>query len=199
MKTDAMVQAIESAGWPLCRRYLLVNFRALPVQIREKGVECSRKVRWAIGVLADGQYEPLGVWAVTKAASSEWRGALEQIRGRGVEQIDFIVSDEMTALQPVLDAAYPRAKLLSSPPKRGRTAAAGKLADQELQRYAGQSVRRHGSFADMGSATTFVARALIRGDRTGGSIAMATGSVKRAVVAQGKDSNCSTTPPSAAA
>ncbi len=194
MNEDATPKAIESHAWPLCCQYVLVTFKAVPVQVWKEGVTCNRSVRWALGVLADGQYESLGVWPDEGTKADAWQATLEDMKVRGVERIRFIESDELVALQPILNAAYPRATSLSSPPQRGRAVVGRECAVRELQRRAGQSVRRHGCFVDMRGATAFIAHALMRAERRRyGITPKAGGSVKHVLDAEGQVRNRATT------
>lgn len=187
MNEDGTTKAIESQAWPLCCRYLFVTLTSLPVQVWEKGIACNRRVRWAIGLLSDGQYESLGVWPESVANEDAWKATLEDMRVRGVETIRFVVSDEIVALQPVLNEAYPQAKLLLSPPQRGRAVVAREYALQELQRRAGRSIRRHGCFVDMQGATAFITYALMRAEwRISGTTSKANRSVGRVVGPKGQ-------------
>lgn len=196
MNEDAMTKAIESQAWPLCCRYLLVTFKAVPVQVWKEGVACSRSVRWALGVLPDGQCESLGVWPDAGTEVDALRATLDDMKIRGVERIRFIESDEMAALQPILNAAYPHAKLLLSPPQRSRAGVAGVVGEhavREMQRRAGQSVRRHGCFVDMRNVTAFIAHALMRAERRSATTSKASRSVKRVVGPERQIGNCSAT------
>lgn len=195
MDDDAMTKASESQCCLLCRRYLLVHFGTLSVRVLEGSTAIDRDVLWAFGVLADGQYESLGVWPVSGARAEVWRMALEDLKVRGVEQIRIIQTQDLAAVQPVLSAAYPSAKFLPSPSSQGGPKAiAGEDAARELQGRASQSVRRHGCFVDLFGATVFVANALRRAERRSNAIsAKADGLVKHLVDPASRTSNYSKT------
>jgi transposase-like protein len=114
MDDDAMAKAIGWQTCPLCCRYLLVLFETLSIQVEEGGVVRDRTLRWAFGVLADGQHEVLGAWLGPEAGEATWQEVFDDIKVRGVENIGFVASSEPATVHPVLRAAYPSATSLRS-------------------------------------------------------------------------------------
>ena len=111
---NAMTNAIGWQSRPLCCSYLLVLFETLSIQVDEDGLVCDRALRWAFGVLADGQHEVLGAWLGPEACEATWQAVFDDIKVRGVEKIGFVASSEPATVHPVLRAAYPSATSLPS-------------------------------------------------------------------------------------
>lgn len=111
---NAMTNGI---GWhtrPLCRTYLLLLFETLSLQVNDGGPACVRALRWAFGVLPDGQHEVLGAWLAPEAQEAGWQEVFEDIKVRGVEKIGFVASNEPATVHAVVRAVYPSATSLPS-------------------------------------------------------------------------------------
>jgi hypothetical protein len=112
---------------------------------------------WAIGVLADGSYEYLGVWVGEGYGVDRQRPILADLKLRGVEKIRYVLgpdgSDAATAI--------PRRRVLASL----------EVAD-ELQRLASRAVGRHGPFASTVESASFVAGALRRAEERLGNVSV---------------------------
>ena len=108
----------SNAAWrliPLCRRYCLVRFEALPVQSVKDGVESSGTVLWAFGMLPDSQCEVLGAWPKSEPVTMGWEEVFDDLQLRGVERIGSVVSSELSLDAAALRRAYPRAVSLVVP------------------------------------------------------------------------------------
>lgn len=108
---------VGEPGWqarPLCCRYLVVLIEVLPSTVREVGVVRDQTVRWALGVLADGQHEVLGIWLHPASGTTGWHELFEDLKVRGVEKIRFVASDEPMNAFAAMRAAYPDATVLPS-------------------------------------------------------------------------------------
>ena len=107
-------EAIERHGRPLCRRYLLLHVEAVSTPVRDSGASRDQIVRWALGVLADGQYEALGAWLKPESRATTWHAVFEDLQVRGVEKVRFIVSNELEAVRAELAMARSGATVLPS-------------------------------------------------------------------------------------
>ena len=152
---------------PLCRRYLLVLFETLPVRVNEQGVALSDwALVWALGALADGQYEMTGAWVGRRLREPAWSDVLDGLQVRGVEHIRFVVSANAGELNSALEGRYPNALVVatgSAPcacdalPRRHRSAlVASREAMRHLQYHASRSIVRHGPFSSPRHASAFV-------------------------------------------
>lgn len=180
---------------PLCCRYCLVRFEALPVQSEKDGVAFSGTVLWAFGVLSDSQCEVLGAWPVQEPATTGWAEVFDDLRLRGVERIGSVVSGELSLDAEALRSAYPSAESLEVPPaaravsrtrravsqrsgaagpqfrspvrvsRRQRIVQASEGAVQRLQSRVALAVARHGPFSNLEAARSFVIGDLRRAER----------------------------------
>ncbi len=188
----------SNAAWrsiPLCRRYCLVRFEALPVQSEKDGVVSSGTVLWAFGVLSDSQCEVLGAWPVSEPATTGWAGVFDDLQLRGVERIGSVVSGEPSLDAAALRRAYPSAASLEAPPAatpvsrarravsqrsgaagpqfrppvrgslRQRIVQASDGAVQRLRSRVALTVARHGPFSNLEAARSFVIGDLRRAER----------------------------------
>ncbi|CAM5779378.1 hypothetical protein RFUL19S_00306 [Rhizobacter fulvus] len=99
---------------PLCCRYLAVIFETQLVTVREeKGVR-DHEARWAIGLLADGQCDVLGMWWEPMSGISLWEEVFADLTLRGVERIRFVESTEPNLVGEAMHASYPATQTLWS-------------------------------------------------------------------------------------
>lgn len=114
INSDISVQAIEWRSVPLCRRYLWALFEADPVSVSDGEVVRGHVARWALGVLANGKYEVLGVWLDPVSEAKRWREVFEDLALRGVEKIRFVASNEPAEVRDSARATYPGTTVLPS-------------------------------------------------------------------------------------
>ncbi|MDP1532563.1 MAG: transposase [Rubrivivax sp.] len=169
----------RSAGWhepPLCRRYLVVHFEALPLLVKEGGPQSDRTVYWALGAHAEGPCEVLGVWPTLPSGGQDWREVFESLAARGVERIRFVVS----AAADAVPATHMGATVLTLDSQQGSSGLAPpgalsprlrrivKLAAMEvsvMQAELVRLIRRHGAFPSTVAASDFLQKALARMER----------------------------------
>ena len=214
----------------LCRQYVSAQFDEHQLQVLS-GDSASReqRVSWAVGVLADGDWEVLGAWPGAAAGPALWRGVWDDLGSRGVEKISLVCASDLDAwtLCPAVKVLPPFQLILGQGPvpaasrfgvlraeaRRLVREASGVRAarfalerllsgsgegrdsvlspdwpavleqvrpfyallphrralvregDRRLEQLGGmlaRAVRRHGPFADMGAAVSFVAWTLAR-------------------------------------
>lgn len=133
----------RSQARPLCGSYFLAVHERLTVQVRDRDLARSETVRWALGLLADGSYELLGVWAAPESGSWTWDDVAEGLRVRGVEKIG-LVSERGSEFPPTLSR------------RRIRALHASDEVMRRLQRRARGAIKRHGPCSDVADATAFV-------------------------------------------
>lgn len=107
----------EATGWstrPLCCRYLAVIFETQLVAVRRCEAVRDHEWRWAIGVVADGQCEVLGLWWYSIPAIFNWTEVFAELALRGVESIALVSGEESNLLSGATRMLYPAAKVLSS-------------------------------------------------------------------------------------
>lgn len=110
--TDAVVE--EVTAWqnrPLEPMYPVVFFDALRVKIREDGVVRNKAIYLALGVLADGSRDILGLWIENTEGAKFWLKVFNDLKTRGVGDILIGVADGLKGLPEALEAAFPRTTL----------------------------------------------------------------------------------------
>jgi putative transposase len=110
--TDAVIA--EVAAWqvrPLEPMYPVVFFDALRVKIRDEGVVRTKAVYLALGVLADGTREILGLWIEQTEGAKFWLKVFTELQARGCQDILIAVTDGLTGMPEALEASYPRTTL----------------------------------------------------------------------------------------
>ncbi|MBL8540863.1 MAG: IS256 family transposase [Betaproteobacteria bacterium] len=92
--TDSVID--EVSAWqarPLEASYALVFFDALRVKIRDEGLVKNKAVYLAIGMRASGHKEVLGLWIEHSEGAKFWLRVMNEIRGRGTQDILIAVVD----------------------------------------------------------------------------------------------------------
>lgn len=104
----------EVAAWqsrPLETMYPVVFFDALRVKIREDGVVRNKAVYLALGVLADGTRDILGLWIENTEGAKFWMKVFNDLKTRGVGDILIGVADGLKGFPEALEAVFPATTL----------------------------------------------------------------------------------------
>jgi putative transposase len=110
--TDAVLSEVtEWQSRPLERMYPVVMFDALRVKIRAEGVVGSKAVYLALGVLADGSKDILGIWIETTEGAKFWMKVFNDLKTRGCQDILIAVMDGLAGIEDALAVVYPAATL----------------------------------------------------------------------------------------
>jgi putative transposase len=99
----------EVTAWqsrPLEQMYPVVFFDALRVKIREDGVVRSKAVYLALGVLADGSRDILGIWVENTEGAKFWMKVFNDLKTRGVQDILIAVTDGLKGMPEALGAVF---------------------------------------------------------------------------------------------
>lgn len=110
--TDEVMGEVQA--WqtrPLEPMYPVVFFDALRVKVREDGVVRNKAVYLALGVLADGTRDILGLWIENTEGAKFWMRVFNDLRTRGVEDILIGVADGLKGMSTALEAVFPQATL----------------------------------------------------------------------------------------
>lgn len=93
MRVEATAAKVgRHPGSPLCRHYVSLHLVNLPVSLEPERHDGGQLVRWAIGVLPNGENELAGVWCCPRRSDASWSAdAVEEMRSRGVETIRLVV------------------------------------------------------------------------------------------------------------
>ncbi|KQU72382.1 MULTISPECIES: IS256 family transposase [unclassified Rhizobacter] len=110
--TDAVMA--EVTAWqsrPLEVMYPVVFFDALRVKIREEAVVRNKAVYLALGVLADGTRDILGLWIENTEGAKFWMKVFNDLKTRGVGDILIAVTDGLKGIGEALGAVFPATTL----------------------------------------------------------------------------------------
>ncbi len=110
--TDAVMS--EVTAWqarPLETMYPVVFFDALRVKIRENGVVRNKAVYLALGVLADGTRDILGIWIENTEGAKFWMKVFNDMKTRGCSDILIAVTDGLKGMGEALEVVYPATTL----------------------------------------------------------------------------------------
>lgn len=110
--TDAVMEEVTSwQSRPLERLYPVVMFDALRVKIRDEGVVRNKAVYLALGVLADGTRDILGIWIETTEGAKFWMKVFNDLKVRGCHDILIAVTDGLAGMEEALAVGYPETTL----------------------------------------------------------------------------------------
>jgi putative transposase len=91
--------------------YPVVMFDAVRVKIRDEGVVRSKAVYLALGVLADGTKDILGIWIEVTEGAKFWMRVFNDLKTRGCQDILIAVTDGLAGMGDALSAVYPATTL----------------------------------------------------------------------------------------
>jgi putative transposase len=106
--TDAVLD--EVTAWqsrPLEATYAIVFFDAVRVKIRDEGLVANKAVYLAIGMRTSGQKEVLGLWIEQSEGAKFWLRVMNELRGRGTQDILIAVVDGLKGFPDAIQAVFP--------------------------------------------------------------------------------------------
>ena len=110
--TDAVMS--EVTAWqarPLEAMYPVVFFDALRVKIRQDGVVRNKAVYLALGMLADGTRDILGIWIKGTEGAKFWMKVFNEMKTRGCNDVLIAVTDGLKGMGEALAVVYPATTL----------------------------------------------------------------------------------------
>jgi putative transposase len=110
--TDAVLD--EIAEWqnrPLEALYPLIFFDAIRVKVRDEGTVRNKAVHVALGVRPDGTKEILGLWIEQTEGAKFWLRVMNELKGRGVEDVLIAVVDGLKGFPEAIAAVFPQAQV----------------------------------------------------------------------------------------
>ena len=108
---EVMAEVTAWQARPLEAMYPVVFFDALRVKIREDGVVRNKAVYLALGVLADGTRDILGLWIENTEGAKFWMKVFNDLKTRGVNDILIGVADGLKGFPEALEAVFPATTL----------------------------------------------------------------------------------------
>jgi putative transposase len=110
--TDAVLE--EVAEWqnrPLEALYALIFFDAIRIKVRDEGTVRNKAVYVALGVRPDGTKDVLGLWIEQSEGAKFWLRVMNELKGRGVEDVLIAVVDGLKGFPEAITAVFPRAQV----------------------------------------------------------------------------------------
>jgi len=104
---DAKLQAFANRRLEEPYPYLIVDARY--EKVREGGIIRSRAVQIAIGINWDGRREVLAVELANRESESSWREFLLRLKDRGLNGVEFAVTDDHAGLRRAIQELLPEA------------------------------------------------------------------------------------------
>ena len=86
-------------------RYVVLDARY--ERVREGGVIVSRAILMALGMDSEGRRQVLAVEYANRESQSSWREFLQQLQGRGLHGVQFVVSDDHPGLKAAIREVLP--------------------------------------------------------------------------------------------
>lgn len=106
-KLDGELAAFASRRLEEVYPYLIVDARY--EKVREAGVITSQAVLIAIGVDLEGRRNVLGVELANRESGSSWKAFLGSLKSRGLQDVEFVVSDNHEGLKRAIREVLPEA------------------------------------------------------------------------------------------
>lgn len=92
---------------PLQDQYAVVWIDAIHYKIRHEGKVISKAAMIVLGIDLEGKQDILSIYIVEKESASAWATILDDLKTRGVLDILFLCSDNLTGLQKSVEAIFP--------------------------------------------------------------------------------------------
>jgi len=108
---EVMAEVTAWQSRPLEAMYPVVFFDALRVKIREDGVVRNKAVYLALGVLADGTRDILGLWIENTEGAKFWMKVFNDLKTRGVGDILIGLADGLKGFPEALETVFPATTL----------------------------------------------------------------------------------------
>ncbi|HZH68404.1 MAG TPA: IS256 family transposase [Chitinophagales bacterium] len=107
--TNTLMEDIEKwQSRPLQDQYAMVWIDGIHYKIRQDGKVISKAAMIVLGVDMQGMQDILSIDVVENESASAWMGMLKDLTMRGVEDILFLCSDNLTGLDKAVEAVFPK-------------------------------------------------------------------------------------------
>ncbi|WP_086476517.1 IS256 family transposase [Arenibacter amylolyticus] len=106
--TNQLLEDIKSwQNRPLEDVYPIVWIDAIHYKIRHEGKVVSKACMIVLGINTEGQQDILSMSIVETEKAAAWMSILDDLRSRGVKDIFFLCSDNLSGLDKAVEAIYP--------------------------------------------------------------------------------------------
>jgi putative transposase len=110
--TDAILEEVsEWQNRPLEALYPLIFFDAIRIKVRDEGTVRNKAVYVALGVRPDGTKEILGLWIEQSEGAKFWLRVMNELKGRGVEDVLIAIVDGLKGFPEAITAVFPQAQV----------------------------------------------------------------------------------------
>ena len=92
---------------PLEEYYPFIFMDAIHYKIRENHQIVSKAAYVVLGVNDDGYKDILGIWVGANESSKFWLGVLNELKSRGVKNVDLFCVDGLSGFREAINAVYP--------------------------------------------------------------------------------------------
>jgi transposase-like protein len=107
--TDSVQQEMEQwRNRSLSDQYAIVYFDGIRYKVRTGGQVGQVTVYVAIGVDMEGKREVLGFYLSETESAKYWLQVFDNLKARGVKDILFMCSDNLTGIGQAIEAAFPK-------------------------------------------------------------------------------------------
>ena len=107
--TDAVLDEVSARqNRPLEPAYAIVFFDAVRVKVRDEGLVSNKAICLAIGMRASSYKEVLGLWFEQSEGAKFWMSVMNELKGRGTQDILIAVVDGLKGFQDVIQAVFPQ-------------------------------------------------------------------------------------------
>jgi len=107
--TNTLMEDIEKwQSRPLQDQYAMVWIDGIHYKIRQDGKVISKAAMIVLGVDMQGMQDILSIDVVENESASAWMAMLKDLTMRGVEDILFLCSDNLTGLDKAVEAVFPK-------------------------------------------------------------------------------------------
>jgi putative transposase len=110
--TDAVLEEVtERQNRPLEALYPLIFFDAIRIKVRDEGTVRNKAVYVALGVRPDGTKDILGLWIEQSEGAKFWLRVMNELKGRGVEDVLIAIVDGLKGFPEAITAVFPQAQV----------------------------------------------------------------------------------------
>lgn len=106
--TNSLLEDIKAwQGRPLDDQYAVVWIDAIHYKIRHEGQIVPKACMVILGINTAGYQEILSLRIHERETAASWVDMLDDLKSRGVKDILFLCSDNLTGLEKAIEAVYP--------------------------------------------------------------------------------------------
>jgi len=110
--TDKLLPMIkEWQSRPLHSVYAVVFLDAIHYKVKQDGQVVNKAAYMVVGIDLEGQKDVLGIWIGENESAKFWLTVLNELKGRGVEDILITCVDNLKGFSEAISACYPKSDI----------------------------------------------------------------------------------------